>query len=281
MRLRKERHLALRSLATAAAVAGASGVLLAAAAQFWVIATIAIRSQPLPISNRSSRRRRGISFLFRSTTANRLHAAAAVVDYSKAPPRKIGDAADQHVVVIGDSLADWLAYGLDETYTDQPDIASSAKYAATSGIIRYDAKNDTLDWPQRSKTHSHEKPNAIVVMLGFNDRIPLARQVAAPKFRAAENGRAAGSGRRSSGSGPAATSSRRLPPIRKRRCQTTPRPRRSVRRRAALTSFIPSMGGGLWQNRIDENDRGAQGEGRAGAVGSGYPRCAAPSRPAT
>ncbi len=53
------------------------------------------------------------------------------VDYSKAPPpRKLEAPPTSTVVVIGDSLADWLAYGLDETYTDQPDIGVERKIRA-------------------------------------------------------------------------------------------------------------------------------------------------------
>ena len=49
------------------------------------------------------------------------------------------------MVVIGDSMADWLGYGLDENYSDQPEIAVQRKIRATSGLVRYDAKNDSLD----------------------------------------------------------------------------------------------------------------------------------------
>jgi lysophospholipase L1-like esterase len=40
--------------------------------------------------------------------------------------------------------------------------------------VRYDAKNETLDWPQAIKDAlANEKPDAIVVMLGLNDRVAL------------------------------------------------------------------------------------------------------------
>jgi uncharacterized protein len=100
---------------------------------------------------------------------------APAADYSKAPPpRKLETPPSNTVVVIGDSLADWLAYGLDEFYADQPEIGIERKIAATSGLIRYDAKNDRLDWWQVIKDAlASEKPDAIVVMLGLNDRSPL------------------------------------------------------------------------------------------------------------
>jgi len=107
---------------------------------------------------------------------------APAADYSKAPPpRKPETPPTNTVVVVGDSLADWLAYGLDEFYADQPEIGVERKIAATSGLIRYDAKNDRLDWWQVIKDAlASEKPNAIVVMLGLNDRSPLRDRTPPP-----------------------------------------------------------------------------------------------------
>jgi hypothetical protein len=90
------------------------------------------------------------------------------------PPRKLETPPTNNVVVIGDSLADWLAYGLDETYADQPDMGIERKIRPFSGLVRYEPKNETLDWAQATKDAlAAEKPNAIVVMLGLNDRLPL------------------------------------------------------------------------------------------------------------
>src|SRR5271155_3709964 len=99
---------------------------------------------------------------------DRYNRPPAPVDSSKAPPpRKLETPAATSVVVIGDSLADWLAYGLDETYADQPDIGVVRKIRATAGLIRYDAKNESLGWSQSIKdTLATEKPNAVIVMLG-------------------------------------------------------------------------------------------------------------------
>jgi len=104
------------------------------------------------------------------------------VDYSKAPPpRKLDKPPTRTVVVIGDSMADWLAYGLDEKYVEQPEIAVKRKIRATSGLVRYDAKNDAMDWSQAAKDALlNEQPNAIVVMLGLNDRVSLREKAPAP-----------------------------------------------------------------------------------------------------
>jgi hypothetical protein len=100
---------------------------------------------------------------------------APAVDSSKAPPpRKLETPPTSTIVVIGDSMADWLGNGLDELYADQPETGVERKIRATSGLIRYDAKNEALDWPQAVRDAlANEKPNAIVVMLGLNDRAPL------------------------------------------------------------------------------------------------------------
>jgi uncharacterized protein len=98
-----------------------------------------------------------------------------VADSTKAPAtRKLEAPPATTVVVIGDSMADWLGYGLDELYADQPEIGVERKIRAASGLVRYDPKNETLDWSQAIKDAlANEKPNAIVVMLGLNDRGPL------------------------------------------------------------------------------------------------------------
>jgi hypothetical protein len=98
-----------------------------------------------------------------------------VADSTKAPAtRKLEAPPTTSVLVIGDSMADWLGYGLDELYADQPEIGVDRKIRAASGLVRYDSKSETLDWSQAIKDAlANEKPNAIVVMLGLNDRIPL------------------------------------------------------------------------------------------------------------
>jgi uncharacterized protein len=109
-----------------------------------------------------------------------------IADYSKAPPpRKLEAPPTSMIMVVGDSMADWLGYGLDETYADQPGTGVVREVRATAGLIRYDPKNETLDWPAVIKDQlANEKPNAIVVMLGLNDR--LAIRDGTPAAKAAE-----------------------------------------------------------------------------------------------
>jgi uncharacterized protein len=98
------------------------------------------------------------------------------------PPRKLETQPTSTVVVVGDSLAEWLAYGLEEIYADNPQIGVVRNIRANSGLIHYEPRNDTLDWSQAIKdVLATEKPNAIVVMLGLSDRVPLREAAAQGK----------------------------------------------------------------------------------------------------
>jgi hypothetical protein len=104
-------------------------------------------------------------------------------DFSKAPPserRDNSNAPDRYVMVLGDGMADWLAYGLEDAYADQPDMGITRKAKTTSGLIKYQPKGDPADWAAAAKSMlATERTDAIIVMLGLNDRIPLREPVAA------------------------------------------------------------------------------------------------------
>ncbi len=106
-------------------------------------------------------------------------------DFSRAPPPAKHDPnaapPERNIVVFGDGMADWLAYGLEDAYADQPDIGVIRHSQATSGLIRYQPKGEPADWAAAAKGFlANEKPDAIVVMLGLNDRIAI-REPAAEK----------------------------------------------------------------------------------------------------
>src|ERR1700716_148933 len=103
-------------------------------------------------------------------------------DFSKAPPpEKRETVPERHILVLGDAMADWLAYGLEEAYSEQPDMGVIRKHKTVSGLIRYQPKGDPADWAAAAKgILATEKPDAIVVMLGLNDRISM-REPAAEK----------------------------------------------------------------------------------------------------
>jgi uncharacterized protein len=97
-------------------------------------------------------------------------------------PHKAETPPTQTIVVIGDSLADWLGYGLEEAFADTPEIGVVRKIKPYSGLVRYEARPDSPDWSQAVKDAlAAEKPAAIVIMLGVNDRLPLRERAAAAK----------------------------------------------------------------------------------------------------
>ena len=103
------------------------------------------------------------------------------------PPRKVETQPASTVVIIGDALADWLGYGLEEALAETPEIGIVRKIRPTSGLVRYEGKSDAPDWSQAIKeTLATEKPSAIIVMLGLNDRLPLRER--APVARGASKG---------------------------------------------------------------------------------------------
>jgi hypothetical protein len=106
----------------------------------------------------------------------------APVDYSRAPapPRKQDATVTTPVVVMGDALADWLAYGLEEAFAEKPEMGVVRKHRTTSGLIRYDARRDT-EWAQVAREIiAAEKPKFIVMMIGGNDRQAIRERALAP-----------------------------------------------------------------------------------------------------
>lgn len=106
-------------------------------------------------------------------------------DFSRAPPPAKRDPAaapaERNIMVLGDGMADWLAYGLEDAYADQPDIGIMRRSKTISGLIRYQPKGEPADWAAAAKGMlATEKPDAIVVMLGLNDRVAI-REPAAEK----------------------------------------------------------------------------------------------------
>jgi hypothetical protein len=101
-----------------------------------------------------------------------------VESFKAPPPRKLDTPPASTVMVIGDTMADWLAYGLEEVLSDTPDVGVVRNIRPTSGLVRYDAKNDSLEWSGVIKDALvNEKPSAIVIMLGLNDRLPFRDKV--------------------------------------------------------------------------------------------------------
>src|SRR6202521_5088394 len=102
------------------------------------------------------------------------------VDYSKPPAPKKADlkaesAVTNPILVLGDSMADWLAYGLELAFADSPEIGILRRHRTSSGLIRTEVRNDARgeypDWPQTIRDMiAAQKPKFVVMMIGLNDR---------------------------------------------------------------------------------------------------------------
>jgi hypothetical protein len=101
-------------------------------------------------------------------------------DYSHAPPATPRKDATVKVVVMGDANADWLAYGLEDAFSEKPEIGIVRKHRTDSGLIRYDQRRDT-DWPQVAREIiAAEKPKFVVMMIGNNDRQTIREKAPPP-----------------------------------------------------------------------------------------------------
>lgn len=96
------------------------------------------------------------------------------VDQSRAPPpqkRDEGDGAPAtSIIVFGDGMADWLAYGLEDAFGEAPEIAVVRENERGSGLIRYDRKSDIDWWHHAREFLAKQKADYVVVMLGLHDR---------------------------------------------------------------------------------------------------------------
>jgi len=162
-----------------AAVAGISlALLMPAQAQFWDWGNRPQRQQQQPQFNNP----------FGGWGGGGLFAPPqqreAPVDYSQAPkPAQKKPEATTNVLVLGDANADWLAYGLEDAYSEKPEIGVTRKHRTESGLIRYDQRRDAIEWPQAIREAiAAEKPKFIVMMIGNNDRQQIREKVpVAPK----------------------------------------------------------------------------------------------------
>ncbi len=95
------------------------------------------------------------------------------VDHSRAPsaPKPDKDVTPTTtIVVMGDGMADWLAYGLEDAFSDTPEVAIVRKDKQRSGLLRYDTKGDLDWWHVARDILTQEKANYVVMMLGVSDR---------------------------------------------------------------------------------------------------------------
>jgi uncharacterized protein len=106
-----------------------------------------------------------------------------------APRKPDAPPVTENVLIIGDSFAEWLAYGLEEAFADTPQVGIVRKIRPYSGLVRYEARPDAPDWSQAVKdVLAGDKPAAIVVMLGLNDRLPLRERAPAKNGSSSPSG---------------------------------------------------------------------------------------------
>jgi len=104
-------------------------------------------------------------------------------DFSRAPPPEKRDTqTERNVLVLGDAMADWLAYGLEDALSETPELGVTRKHKTVSGLLRYQPKGEPSDWVAAAKEIlANEKPEAIVVMLGLHDRTAIREPVTEKK----------------------------------------------------------------------------------------------------
>jgi hypothetical protein len=104
-------------------------------------------------------------------------------DNTHAPPplpRKADQPPTTSIVVMGDAMADWLASGLEDAYSERPEIGIVRKGRIGSGLIRYDPKRD-VDWAQTAREIiAAEKPKFVVMMIGTNDHQVIRERAPTP-----------------------------------------------------------------------------------------------------
>src|SRR5207244_4163223 len=69
--------------------------------------------------------------------------------------------------VVGDFMADWLAYGLEQAYAESTEIGVVRKVRSSAGLIDH-CKDEFRKWLEQNL--GNEKPAFIAVMIGMNDR---------------------------------------------------------------------------------------------------------------
>jgi uncharacterized protein len=113
--------------------------------------------------------------------ADNSHAPAAQPRRADLPPPTAS------IVVLGDAMADWLAYGLEDAYSERTEISIVRKGRIGSGLISYDPKRN-VEWAQAAREAiAAEKPKFVVMMVGTNDHQQI--RVVAPAR--AQNGKPA------------------------------------------------------------------------------------------
>jgi uncharacterized protein len=91
------------------------------------------------------------------------------------------------IAVVGDSMAEWLAFGLEEAFSDNSDLGILRRIRSSAGLIRNEDRRDSFDWAKADRDLlAKDKPDFVVIMVGVADRQSI-------RERPALSGQAAGS----------------------------------------------------------------------------------------
>jgi uncharacterized protein len=170
-------------IAVTVAIATLVAIVAPASAQFFPFGDFDQRQRPRQQWQQPGPfQQRGFGDFFAPFQQQPDQAPAPRVDYSRAPPPKSekGDVVpERYVLVLGDAMADWLAYGLEDAFTEQPDMGVIRKHRTISGLIKYQPRGEPSDWAAAAKgIVAQEKADVIVVMLGLHDRTTIREPVA-------------------------------------------------------------------------------------------------------
>jgi len=107
----------------------------------------------------------------------------APADSSRAPaPRRSDTTPTTKIVVFGDSMADWLAYGLEDAFGETPEIGILRKHRPGTGLIRTEVRGESYDWPSQAREMLNaEKPDFIMMMIGLGDRRGIREALRQPQ----------------------------------------------------------------------------------------------------
>jgi hypothetical protein len=110
----------------------------------------------------------------------------APVESSRAPaPRRQEVPPATSVMVFGDGMSEWLAYGLEEAFADTPEVGVIRKPRANTGLIRTEVRGEAYDWPTAARDILNaDKPDFVVMMLGTADRRGIREAIRTQPARA-------------------------------------------------------------------------------------------------
>lgn len=182
-------------------------------------------------------------------------------NYSHAPPPEKRDTvSERNVLVLGDAMADWLAYGLEDALSETSDMGVIRKHKTVSGLIRYQPKGEPADWATAAKTIlATENPDAIVVMLGLHDRISIREAPEKDKSGKADDKNKADADKKEKGKNGKAdeaadgkTTDSELPPDETAGDQSAISREKSVRSPNGVAEFRSDRWAELYSRKIDE-----------------------------